>query len=306
MIRTGFIGGSDIAVILGLSKYKSRLQLWLEKTGRIESGKAGQAAHWGNMLEPVVANEYASLHHEVDILPTEVFHHPEHDWARANLDRGIYGVDMFGEKELVGVLEIKTASVYLAKEWDDGRAPVAYVAQVQWYMFVTGVKYADIAVLIGGQEYREVRIHRNDAIIGKLFKAASEFWQSIANNEIPAPATAADAEIMHPNDNGGSVVADESVQAALTELNELKAEIKQLDEKKDALEGKIKVFIGDKSELVDSEGNKLATYKASKASVKVAWQKVAESLATAQPELFAQAKKEHTTQVEGSRRFLTK
>ncbi|HFC9341278.1 TPA: YqaJ viral recombinase family protein, partial [Enterococcus hirae] len=30
------IGGSDVATVLGLNKYKSPYQLWLEKTGQIE------------------------------------------------------------------------------------------------------------------------------------------------------------------------------------------------------------------------------------------------------------------------------
>jgi predicted phage-related endonuclease len=33
--RTG-IGGSDVAAVLGISRYKSAFQLWQEKTGQVQ------------------------------------------------------------------------------------------------------------------------------------------------------------------------------------------------------------------------------------------------------------------------------
>lgn len=301
MERKGFIGGSDVAVILGLSKYKTRLQLWLEKTGRIESSKAGEAAHWGNMLEPVVVAEWQAQNGDdsIQALPCPIFHHPQHDWARANLDRGI-----FVNGVLDGVLEIKTASVYLSKDWDDGRVPVAYVAQVQWYMFVTNTTYAEVAVLIGGQEYRQTRIMRNDAIIKKLFKAASEFWQCVESNTMPEPVTASDNAIIYPADDGGDVLASDGVLDAVRSLAIVKDKIKALDDEKEALEGEIKAFMADKATLVDAEGRKLVTYKASKGAARTAWQKVAEAFKeTAE---FANLKAEHTTIGEPVRKFLLK
>lgn len=301
MERKGFIGGSDVAVILGLSKYKTRLQLWLEKTGRINSTAAGEAAHWGNMLEPVVVAEWQAQNGDESIqaLPCPIFHHPEHDWARANLDRGI-----FVNGVLDGVLEIKTASVYLAKDWDDGRVPVAYVAQVQWYMFVTNTTYAEVAVLIGGQEYRQTRIDRNDAIIKKLFKAASEFWQCVESNTMPAPVTASDNAIVYPVDDGGDVLASDGVLDAVRSLAIVKDKIKALDDEKEALEGEIKAFMADKATLIDAEGRKLVTYKASKGASRTAWQKVAEAFKEAAE--FANLKAEHTTIGEPVRKFLLK
>lgn len=301
MERKGFIGGSDVAVILGLSKYKTRLQLWLEKTGRINSTAAGEAAHWGNMLEPVVVAEWQAQNGDESIqaLPCPIFHHPEHDWARANLDRGIFVNGVLG-----GVLEIKTASVYLAKDWDDGRVPVAYVAQVQWYMFVTNTTYAEVAVLIGGQEYRQTRIMRNDAIINKLFKAASEFWQCVESNTMPEPVTASDNAIVYPVDDGGDILASDGVLDAVRSLAIVKDKIKALDDEKEALEGEIKAFMADKATLIDAEGRKLVTYKTSKGAARTAWQKVAEAFKeTAE---FANLKAEHTTIGEPVRKFLLK
>lgn len=46
------IGGSDASVVCGVSKYKSPVELWMEKTGQIPLQEAGEAAYWGTQLEP--------------------------------------------------------------------------------------------------------------------------------------------------------------------------------------------------------------------------------------------------------------
>ena len=54
------IGGSDVAAILGFSPYKSPYQLWLDKTGRSERKESqNESAHFGNLLEDVVAKEFS-------------------------------------------------------------------------------------------------------------------------------------------------------------------------------------------------------------------------------------------------------
>ncbi len=58
--RKAGIGGSDVAAILGLSPWKSAHMLYLEKRGEWEEPeKDSEVIHFGNVLEDVVANEYA-------------------------------------------------------------------------------------------------------------------------------------------------------------------------------------------------------------------------------------------------------
>lgn len=53
------IGGSDVGTILGLNKWKSPYQLWLEKTGQVELDESNsEPAYWGNVLEEIVAKEF--------------------------------------------------------------------------------------------------------------------------------------------------------------------------------------------------------------------------------------------------------
>lgn len=45
------IGGSDASIVCGINKYKSPVELWLDKTGQLPYHEAGEAAYWGTVLE---------------------------------------------------------------------------------------------------------------------------------------------------------------------------------------------------------------------------------------------------------------
>ena len=44
------IGGSDASVVCGISRYKSPVELWMEKTDQLPAQEAGEAAYWGSAL----------------------------------------------------------------------------------------------------------------------------------------------------------------------------------------------------------------------------------------------------------------
>ena len=52
------IGGSDAAVVCGISRYKSPVELWMEKTGQLPAQETGEAAYWGNLLESLGREEF--------------------------------------------------------------------------------------------------------------------------------------------------------------------------------------------------------------------------------------------------------
>ena len=52
------IGGSDASVVCGINKYKSPVELWMEKTNQLPAQEAGEAAYWGTQLESIVRAEF--------------------------------------------------------------------------------------------------------------------------------------------------------------------------------------------------------------------------------------------------------
>src|SRR4051794_20907188 len=63
-IRKQGIGSSDAAAAVGLSPYKSALELWMEKTSqdqalpKLDVNDESSPAYWGTLLEPIVAAHY--------------------------------------------------------------------------------------------------------------------------------------------------------------------------------------------------------------------------------------------------------
>ena len=85
-MRKAGIGGSDCAPAVGLSRWKSPFQLWSEKTNRITPTKAGEAAYWGSVMEPILRNEFAKRTNlEVHELPA-FLRSMEHPFMLANID----------------------------------------------------------------------------------------------------------------------------------------------------------------------------------------------------------------------------
>lgn len=174
------IGGSDASVVCGISRYKSPVELWMEKTDQLHAQEAGEAAYWGTQLEALVRAEFTKrtgieVEHKGVLLQSE-----EHPFMLANLDGTCehpdYGTCIF---------ETKTASAYKVGEWDDA-IPDEYQLQIQHYMAVTGYKAAYIAVLIGGNTFRWKLVERDEELISILIKLEANFWDHVQMNTPPA------------------------------------------------------------------------------------------------------------------------
>src|SRR5690606_4046622 len=79
--RTRGIGGSDAATVLGLNKWRTPFELWLEKTGQVEPVSSdSEAAYFGNLLEDVVAKEFSRRTGKKVRRRNAILQHPEYDF----------------------------------------------------------------------------------------------------------------------------------------------------------------------------------------------------------------------------------
>lgn len=59
--RNKGIGGSDVSIICGINKFKSCMQLWMEKAGLMPLEPTdSEVAYWGTVLEPIVKKEFTN------------------------------------------------------------------------------------------------------------------------------------------------------------------------------------------------------------------------------------------------------
>jgi putative phage-type endonuclease len=194
-VRRQGIGGSDVAAILGLSKWTSAYTLWAQKTGKLLDNPTSEQMEWGNRLEPVILEKFAENHPELKIeANVGTYQSNEYGFMFANPD-GIYQT----EGGSYGVLEIKTAMY--EDEWREG-VPRYYETQVQWYLQVLGLKNAYVAVLFHGNKYEEYEIQANSWEQDIAHVAAQEFMNYLYEDRVPdfdgAQSTYETVRKLHP------------------------------------------------------------------------------------------------------------
>jgi len=308
------IGGSDLAALLGLSPYKTPFALWQEKTGRaidVPSPEAEERMHWGTVLEDVVAKHYAATTGQAVQRINRQLQHPDYPLMLGNVDRVVvqpgsrarwddHAAKVLGAS---AVLELKTASAFAASDddaWGEAgtdQVPQHYWMQVQHYLGVTGLPVGDVAVLFGGQQYRVYNIEADHALQRDLFAQATAWWRQHVEADVPPqPQTEAEARKAWARDRDQpSVLVDADTAAKVQELADVKARIKALEEREQALRDAIFPAFGDAPAIMHM-GQTLATWKAGKDQQITDWEEIANEVGFAHA-LF----EKHTTTKPGAR-----
>ena len=170
------IGGSDVAAILGISKWNSAISLWLDKTNQTnEPVEENEAMQWGTIMEPIIRNRFAEVTGKTVVEVKAMLQHPQHPFMLADVD----GLTTDDEGN-PAILEIKTASEYKRAEWEND-IPSYYQTQVQHYLCVTGVQKAYVAVLIGGNSFKVYEVDADAEIQAMLIAVEKDFWNKVQN-----------------------------------------------------------------------------------------------------------------------------
>lgn len=283
--RNKFIGGSDVAAILGLSQYKTSYEVWEEKKHNIITFSGNQATEWGKKLEPVILDHCEQVNGIKIAERNSKYISKDYDFLGCHPD-GIYINNQL-------LIEAKTVSEKAYKNWQN-EIPLEYFCQVQHNLFCTGLEKAKfICLVLDSRHYFEIEVIRHDEYIALMNKALIDWWNRyIIGDEVPIKVVQ-DFEKLNPEQS--VIEADEEAVKNHTDLLILKAKIKALEEQKDIIEEKLKLKLGDATDLMNGL-NTLVTWRSS-TTVKVDVKKLKEEL----PETFLKYAKETT-----SRRFLVK
>ena len=252
------IGGSDASIVCGINKYKSPVELWLEKTGQLPYSEAGEAAYWGTQLEALVRSEFTKRTGiKVDIVK-QILQHEDFPFMFANLD-GVCQHPDYGSC----IFEAKTASAYKAAEWED-KIPDEYMLQIQHYMAVTGYAGTYIAVLIGGNTFRWKFIERDEEIISMLIELERDFWEHVQNN-LPPPLDGSEAsakflaERFPDSIPKSKIKLPEAAENLIAEYNSACQKLEEIIGQKQKAENLLKEMLGENE--VGTSGNSVITWK---------------------------------------------
>lgn len=260
------VGGSDVAAIMGLSKWRGPYETWCEKRGLVQAEDISDkpAVYWGNVLEPIVGEEYARRHPDRKVKRLNaVARAIDRPWAQASLDYEVKDPELGW-----GVLEIKTAGLRSAEEWDDG-VPLFYLTQVTHYMDVTDRKFADVAVLIGGSDYREYRVMRDEGDVQAVRDAVDSFWSSIEDPDGQPPSPLGlDGEsralFQHHSQPAGEFKGASGIPRAVADYIEAKERADLWKGELDAAKNRLKAEIGD-ADGIESEDFRIKWVRATSA-----------------------------------------
>ena len=248
-VRKLGLGGSDMAAVLGLSPWRSPIDVWLDKTSDTVEEKESEPMYWGNVLEEVVAQEFAKRSGYKVRNNNFTLQSEEYPYLLANIDREIVGLD--------AGLECKTANAFKANEWDGDNVPDAYYIQCQHYMAVTGKSSWWIACLVGGNTFYYKEIKRNEEVIAAIIDTGAAFWELVKNKTMPAPDDTKQCENalkkLYQKSNDQSVELPASYGNMIIDYLEIKNQLSELEAKKRGIENVMKDFLKDNEKATYGE-----------------------------------------------------
>ena len=306
--RLSFLGGSDIGPVLGVSKFRSAMDVWLEKTGKRISSKDSFALRFGSFAEDFIANEYAIATGEYLAEYPEGLIHPNYSYCVGHIDRFVLGhhdaplFNKSGSLQAKKLLECKTANYFNQGDWGEAGSdsiPLPYLCQCLWYLGITGLSEIDVAVLLGGSDLRIYTITRDRELESLLFDRATHFWTEHVQKDIPPPPQSlADCQSLFSRASSGkSIEANAETLDLIHKLRMLESQAQVEKEQIDHIKQTLMQTMGD-AEVLTYLGKPIITWKAPKPSYRIDTKR----LSLDHPELIGQ----YQSPIQSSRRFVVK
>jgi putative phage-type endonuclease len=263
----GYIGGGNIAGILGLSPFKSPLDEYLTITNEMPveiSPAKRKFFDRRKALEPFAAECFTQATGLQIVRRNEHYDDAEFEWMKAEIDF---------ETEDGGNGETKTVHPNAVSQWgdpdNDEEPPIYVTAQVMHGLGVTGRQHAWVHALVGLDDDRIYRVERDETLIANIRAHAARFWKyHIEPRRMPQPTTVEDLLRLYQRDSGRAVEADTEIQLALTELHKERQALKLHTTQKELLELQIKKYMRDAATLVCG-GISVATWKADTRGIRI-------------------------------------
>jgi putative phage-type endonuclease len=269
--RTKYIGGSDIGAILGLSKFRTPLEVWMEKTGKEVRQIDSLPLRFGSFAEAFVASEYARATGFELMHDESIYIHPTHPIMSAHVDRFILGNGL--GKPATRLLECKTANPFARGEWGEpgtDQVPMSYLCQCIWYMAITGIEQCDLAVLFGNSDYRIYEIARDLELEALVIEKALHFWNEYVLKDIAPPAqTEGDYQaLFKKSDPSKTIEANPKTVELIRQLQSLNKQSGDVEEEITQIKQHIMNEMKE-AEVLSHQGNVIATWKAPKPSFRL-------------------------------------
>lgn len=262
-VRKNGIGSSEVATIVGLNPWETPYQLWRRKVGLDAPKQENFAMKAGHYLEDAVSRFWA------DETGRKIIKRSAGDWIIRDNDRPFLQVSpdrtyWLGESRAnsdKGILECKTTQMNI----DADDLPKHWFCQVQYQLGVAGYTRGSLAWLCSAREFGYTDITLVPDFYAWLTDEVARFWRdNIQEGKEPDIVNVGDVLLKYNrHTNGKSIEVSDEVFAAYQQLKDVRKELAQLDERKEALEAKIKIAFKD-AEALAHNGETIATWRSPK------------------------------------------
>lgn len=190
------LGASEVSAILGLSPYKSNIQLWREKTGKAVAKDISMQpfVQYGIDAEEPIRRlfELDYPQYQVDYKDYDVYRNSKYDWLLATLD-GVLTDKTTGKK---GILEIKTTNILnkqMREKWND-KVPQNYYIQILHQFLATGFDFAILKANLKTNFNEDITVQtkhyffKREELQGDLdylLQKEIKFWECVTENKQP-------------------------------------------------------------------------------------------------------------------------
>lgn len=268
-LRHLLVGGSDVAAILGLSPWRSPVDVWMEKTCRVVpdallSPEKAKILERGKKLEPYVIE--MGLHklrergHQVELLArNKRYTHPDYPWLQVEID-----AEFLLDGEHINV-DAKTVTGFARGKWgeeDSEDVPMDYAAQFMTGLNVTGRRRCLVLALIGLDDVMTFWVHRDDETFAWIMADLVSFWTvNVLQDKAPDPINLADVRALHPSDNGRTVESTPELAEKVERIRRLAIELAMKKAERDELKMQVGRYLEGYTRLTKG-GQEVATFRA--------------------------------------------
>lgn len=282
------IGGSDVAAIMGLSPWKTPLDIYLEKKTPVsledsldqEIDKPQLAR--GRRCEKYILEEYSDKTGYM-LTPGRLVLHPDYPILRGNIDAFVEG-----NKGII--VEAKSVGGSPAS-WDN-EIPIYYKTQVAFYAMITNCDMVDVPVLFDRWQYACFSYYRDPIFEESILQSCLDFWENhILKDNPPPPTNLKDIQSLYPKSEPKGYEVTKEIHEYLVSLSSIKREMLILSDRQDKYKLHIMEYMKESDTLLDGE-NILATWKNQNRSILDT-----DRLKKEHPELIDKYKKDQTIRV---------
>lgn len=243
-LRKQGLGGSDAGVVIGVNPWRSKFQLWMDKTGQLDeqelSEEKMERMEWGTRLEPIIADWFEATTGK-KLRRCGMIRNNDYPFMFADVDRLVVGEN--------AIVEIKTTSAFNRAEWEDDKVPPSYMAQGLHYMATGNYDKCYFVCLLGGQHAVIREMERDDEEIAALIEAEQDFWENyVVPKKIPEVDGSDNcSQLLDKLNPGGQKEVMElggEWESVCEEVYQMKAQIKQLEGFIEQKKNKLRLELG--------------------------------------------------------------